>query len=155
MTLGERTEEVFREVLSAAEDDLSAQAAVLTNMGNGYAGEGQPERAQQAYRQAIELGTESGAPSPAVLAWNGLGVMWHAARPQQAQDAYRQGLLLCERTGDAQLTAMLLANLAELEHDLPAWEQAIALLERGGFSVMAGEFRADLDAFRAETIMGR
>ena len=155
VTLGESTEEVFREVLSAAEDDLSAQASVLTNMGNGYVGEGQPERAQQAYRQAIELGTESGALTPAVLAWNGLGVMWHGTQPQQAKDAYRQGLLLCERTGDAQLTAMLLTNLAELEHDLPAWEQAIALLERGGFSVMAGEFRADLESFRAETIMGR
>jgi hypothetical protein len=148
IALGQPTAEVFAEVLEAADDDFSAQAAVRANMGNGFLAEGDSVRAQFEYRQAIALGLESGALSPAAMAWNSLGVMWHAGQPAQARDAYRQGLALCEHTGDAYITAILLANLAELEHDLPAWEQSIELLERSGFLAMAGEFRADLQAFR-------
>ena len=163
--LGQPTESAFAEVLEAAADDLSAQAVVQTNMGNGYLAQGDLVQAQQAFEQGIALGIESGALTPAVIAWNSLGVLWHSEQPVRAKDAYRHGLALCEQTGDAHTTAILLANLAELEHDLPAWEQAIELLERGGFAAMAAEFRADLEAFRAgldqlspgpaETIMGR
>ena len=165
VVLGQPTAAAFAEVLEAAEDDLSAQATVQTNMGNGYLAEGDLVRAQQAFERGIALGMESGALTPAEIAWNSLGVLWHAEQPQRAKDAYRQGLALCERTGDLQMMAILLANLAELERDLPAWEQAIELLERGGFVTTAAECRADLEAFRqgltqpapgpAETIMGR
>lgn len=142
-------EEAFAEVLGATAGNPSRRAAVLTNMAQGYLHQKEPQLAESAYKEAIELSVETGTLSSAVVAWNGLGVMYHYDKPSEAKKAYQQGLELAREMGDAQLTAVLLANLAELESDIPAWEQAIELLERGGFLEMAREVRANLETFMA------
>lgn len=146
-TAGQPAQVVFQEVLDAAQDDPSVQASVWNNIGNSHARRREVEQAQLMYERAIRVGTDAAALTPVILAWNGIGVMLHGSSPAQAGAAYRQGLKVCEGTGDAQLTAILLANLAELSGDIPAWEQAIELLKRGGFAIMAAEFQEDLKSF--------
>lgn len=145
--LGGHVEGAFREALEAAGDNLSARAMILNNMARGYAQRGERDRAVQSYRQAIAVAEEAGALALAASAWNGLGVIAHFEQPDEARKAYRQGLELAQKAGDAQLIGMLLANLAELEGDVAAWQQAIALLERGGFVALASRYRAELETF--------
>lgn len=145
--LGGHVEEAFREALESAGDNLSARAMILNNMARGYAQRGERAKAGQTYRQAIAVAEEAGALALAASAWNGLGVLAHAQRPDEAREAYRRGLELAQKAGDAQLIGMLLANLAELEGDVTAWQQAITLLERGGFIALAQRYRAELETF--------
>ncbi|WP_309570073.1 hypothetical protein [Deinococcus sp.] len=147
--LGEGVDDAFRDVLAVTQDDPSARASVLTNMAQGHLGRGETERAHAAFHEAVTLGRAVGNRTAAVLGSNGLGIMDHFRRPDAARLAYRTGLELARETGDASLTAMLLANLAELDGDLPAWHQAIELLERSGFHAMALEAKANLKSFMA------
>lgn len=148
--LGEEIEKAFQEVLEASNADLAVQAMVLCNIGVSYAKHQEIDKAENAFQQAIALGKEVGALMPLIHACNGRGVMYHSTQPALARQAYQEGITLCQDTGDLQITALLLANLAALDHDLGAWEQAIELLERGGYLVTAQEFRQYL-----ETIMAR
>lgn len=145
--LGGYVEEAFAEVMQAAEEDPSAQAMVLFNVGQGHLNRRELPQAERAFLRAIDLALESGALTPAALAWNGLGVIRHGGQPANARQAYTKALELAQQAGDAQLTAIALANLAELEGNIPAWEQAVELLERSGFLAMAREVRATMETF--------
>lgn len=145
--LGESTEEAFAEVLEAAKEDQTVQATIWTNMGVTYTQQQSIKQAEAAYHKAIQLGSEVGALNAVILAWNGLGFIYHNEQLEKARHAYQSGLEVCKETRNAQLTATLLANLAELDHDIPSLEQAIELLERGGFAVHAENFRQRLKTF--------
>ncbi|THF85203.1 ATP-binding protein [Deinococcus sp. KSM4-11] len=145
--LGEGVDDAFREVLAATEQQPSARAMVMTNMAQGFLRSGATEQAAAAFREAIRLGQEVGNLTALVLGWNGLGILSHFTQPDQARRAYRAGLEVARQTADASHIAMLLANLAELDGDIPAWNQAIDLLERGGFHAMAVEAKASLESF--------
>ena len=152
----EETERAFHEALRVAEENPVLQARLLNNLGSlVYERQQRFGEAETAYRTCIQLHEKYGFLDIAVRAWNNLGVIFHLqARPEEAKVAYERSLELAHKAGDHLMLGNALANLAELTEDLEAWEEALRMLTKAGYSSTAKRFwenLADTHPFRVRS----
>lgn len=147
VALGEEVNQAFAEALEAAHDHLSMRATILVNMAQGYIRQNKSKEAESSYLKVLKITEKTGTLDTTLAAWNGIGIIHHHQNPEKARSAYQSGLTLAQQTGDIRMTALILANLAELNHDVLAWKQAIELLEKGGFQMLAQQQRDNLKVF--------
>ncbi|MCA9835522.1 MAG: hypothetical protein KC422_01345 [Trueperaceae bacterium] len=142
---GEESQEPFSDALKAAGENLLMQARIIANQGMINEREGKFSDAKQAYQTSAELAEKAGGIETSALAWNNLGVLHHKQKQkEQAQMAYDKALLLAQQAGERRLLGMFMANLAELNEDIAAWNEALHILETSGHSEEAKQYRMDL-----------
>jgi len=116
----------------AAEEISLARA--LTSLGRARRAHGLPERALDAYREAMAVQKRTGDRFGVVQTWNAMGVAWsHMERPEKSLECYRNGLDEANALGDqsavrfmegAVATALLrMGNAAEA---IPIFERLLA-----------------------------
>lgn len=140
--LGERVEAAFEEALAAASHNLTAQAIVKINLGREYTRQHSWKMANKAFDEAIALADEAGEIAIARTAWNNLGFCLEQQRPDEARQAYRKALDLVQQAGHQFMVAGALSNLAELEGDAEAWEEAMRLFDATGHHAIVEQKRA-------------
>ena len=140
--LGESVEEAFEEALTAANYNLTARATVKLNLGREYSRQQSWKKAVDAFQEVIELADEAGEIAVASTAWNNIGGCLEHQHPDQALKAYRKALSLAQRAGHQFMVAGALSNLAELEGDAEAWEEAMRLFEATGNHAIVEQKRA-------------
>lgn len=144
---GETREDAFAEALAAAGDNPLLRARVLLSWGWMHERRDRLAAAEAAYREAAALAHEAGAAEVAAYAHNNLGVVHHRrGQVEDARHAYETALTLTQQAGDRRMLGMVMANLAELNGDLEAWQEALAILEAAGHTDEAERYRADLPA---------
>lgn len=138
----------FAEALEACGDQPLLKARVLLNTGwMTYVKEHDLARAETLLQDAAHLATEAGATDIAADAWNNLGAMYHKEGDlAKANTMYEQALANAQQMGERYLIGLILANLAELNEDKDAWEEALALLEASGHESEAALYREELPA---------
>ncbi|GIW28674.1 MAG: hypothetical protein KatS3mg070_2037 [Meiothermus sp.] len=144
----EDAEQVFKEVLALCQDNPRLQAQLLINLGKEYERSGRLTAALESYRQAEALALEVGSLRQVALAQNNLGAIFHLQnQPGPARTYYHRAIQAAQQGGELQILAMALGNLAELEGDLEAWQEAIAVAENAGYLDLAQQQRTLLRAF--------
>ncbi len=142
---GENVEDVFKEALEVAENDLLMKANILLNMGTVRERGANPLLALEVYVEAAALGEQVGAIDTASWSWNNLAVVFHKQNDfNRAKDAYMKSLELARRAGEKRIVGMVMANLAELTGDAEAWKEALRILEEAGHKEEADQYRTDL-----------
>jgi tetratricopeptide (TPR) repeat protein len=102
-------------------------------------------QAERLLQDAANLATEAGATDIAADAWNNLGAMYHKeGNLAKANTMYEKALANAQQMGERYLIGLILANLAELNEDKDAWEEALALLEASGHESEAALYREEL-----------
>lgn len=146
--LNEDAEQIFKEVMGLVKDNPRLQAQMLINLGKEYERSGRLMAALESYRQAEALALEAGSLRQVALAQNNLGAVFHLQnQPSQARAYYHKAIQTAQQGGELQILVMALGNLAELEGDLEAWQEAIAVAERAGYLDLAQQQRELLQAF--------
>ena len=125
---GEEAKEAFEELLTLVQDNQALRALALLNLGKEHELREELEQAVEVYQGAVPLAEEAGALDVAARLWNNLGVCFEAREPGRARAAYRQALELARQTGERRIIGVTLANLAALEENFEAWEEAMHLL---------------------------
>ena len=142
--LGDRADEAYREALEAAGDNLVERATVLINMGLLYERREKLLEAERMYRQTIEVAEKAGAIVIVGKAWNNLGHIFELQKNlNKSREAYKYALEMSQYAGEHYLTGMVLANLAELDGDADAWEEAMRIFEEAGHHAVAERYRAE------------
>ena len=142
---GEDAEGAFRQALAAAGDHPTLRVTVLNNLGRVHEQRGDLDEARQVYAEAVQLSDDVGALGDAALVWVNLGVVFHKRRQlDEARHAYEQAVARAQRAGARSVLAIALANLAELNGDEGAWEEALGLLGSAGRPEMVERLRGDL-----------
>lgn len=136
----------FAEALQACGDQPLLKARVLLNMGwMTYERERDLVQAEHLLQNAANLATEAGATDIAADAWNNLGAMYHKEGDLgKANTMYEKALTNAQQMGERYLIGLILANLAELNEDKDAWEEALALLKASGHESEAALYREEL-----------
>ena len=140
--LGENVETAFEEALAAANHNLTAKALVKLNLGHQYNRLSHWEKARSVFEEVIGLAGETGEITVASTAWSNLGVCLERHHPDEARQAYRKALDLAQQAGHLFMVAGALSNLAELEGDAEAWEEAMRLFETTGNHAIVAQKRA-------------
>jgi tetratricopeptide (TPR) repeat protein len=138
--------QAFAEALQACGDQPLLKARVLLNTGwMTYERERDLVQAERLLQDAANLATEAGATDIAADAWNNLGAMYHKeGNLAKANTMYEKALANAQQMGERYLIGLILANLAELNEDKDAWEEALALLEASGHESEAALYREEL-----------
>ncbi len=129
---GEDAEEAYREALAAAGTNPELRTMVLINLGCVYENLKEFERAIEIYRGVIALAEEVSDPATMAVAWNNLGDCHKMNDLREAEGAYLQAYEHAQKAGDSYVIATTLANLAELNEDFEAWQEAMYLFEVTG-----------------------
>ena len=78
-----------------------ALSRALTSLGRARRAHGLPERALDAYREAMAVQKKTGDRFGVVQTWNAMGVAWsHMDRPDKSLECYRNGLAEAVALGD-------------------------------------------------------
>ena len=140
--MGEDVEDVYREVLDAAQDNLMVKARAYNNMGAVFSKQKRLSEAKEAYLSSVEAAVKVGALEAQFHPWNNLGTIYHEQNSTDfAEEAYLKALQIARDMGDKKAMGLVLSNLAELKNDLSAWQEAIAVLEEIGEDAKADEIR--------------
>ena len=107
---------------------------------NEVEAKGKLDKAIKVYTETLELIEDVGAVDVAIRVWNNLGVCYEAHDIEQARHAYAQSLKLAQQSGESHMIAVSLANRAALDEDLPAWEEAMHMLEAAGHTALVKRF---------------
>lgn len=139
--LGENAEKIFQEALQASTDPI-LRARVYTNLGKTFEKNGEFEKAERAYKEALQIAETTGTNGNAAKAWNNLGVLHHVSgKHQQAREAYENAISLARLEEESFLLATVLANLSELTNNFEALQEALIILDKTGNAVLAQRFR--------------
>ena len=136
--MGEDVERAYREVLEAAEDNLLVRSRAFNNMGKVLEKQSRFEEAKKAYLASVEAAIQIGAAEAQFHPWNNLGVIYHKQDSKKlAEEAYTKALQIARKMNNRRSMGLVLSNLAELNLDLVAWQEAVDLLERAGEKAVA------------------
>jgi tetratricopeptide (TPR) repeat protein len=125
----------LQEALESAQDYPSAKSLVLLTYGHILIEQNCGKEAEQVLKEAIISSKEAGSLSNEALAWNNLGVLYNkVGRTKEAVEAYSRALLHVQQAVDL---GTILANIAEVQNDSNALEEALLLLEKSGNSTQA------------------
>jgi tetratricopeptide (TPR) repeat protein len=143
---------LFEEALALSENDPQMAASICINLGR-IALDGQHfETATDYFTRAIGLATQAEAEQNVLVAYMNLGVVYHLqGQYDQAYSAYKTSLQLSEKLGSLENIGLNMANLAELEGDFDAWEEAVNFLELHGFTNTAQVVHSEMTAFRGRS----
>jgi tetratricopeptide (TPR) repeat protein len=143
---------LFEEAFSLSQNDPQMAASICTNFGRIALEQKQYEAASQYFTQAIGLATQAEAEHNVLIAQMNLGVVHHLqGRYNDAYTAYKTSLQLAEKLGSLENIGLNMANIAELEGDFDAWEEAAHFLELRGLNSIAQQVRAEIVAFRGRS----
>ncbi len=132
--LGQNSMPLFNEALQLADGNAAVLSRVKLNLARVLERLDDPAGAQAALEEAGTLSRESGDVATAARIFNNLGALKHRqGELAAAGEAYRQALELAGQGGEQRLLAVTLANLAELELDFEAWQEAVRLFSQAGF----------------------
>ena len=137
---GEDAKDAFETMLTEAGGNLALRSLALLNLGREYERREAFAEAIEVYLEAIPLAERVGSADVASCAWNNLGVCYEQSKPEEARQAYEQAIIWARQSGDQQMIAMALANLATLEDDFEAWQEALHLLEAAGHEKLVVTF---------------
>lgn len=133
--LGEDSLPLFAEAEQLAAGNITVLSRVLLNRARVLERDADSGAARAALREAALLTERSGDVATAARIYNNLGALEHRlGELAAAAEAYRNALELAAQAGEQRLQAVTLANLAELEYDHEAWQEAVLLFEEAGFS---------------------
>ncbi len=125
--------EAFTGVLCKAQGHPAAEGVARLNYAVELEYAGQVEQVPELLQQAAEMMRLSGNLNGVAIALNNLGLRHHLnGTVDEAKHWYRQAIELTINTGDIRLLGIALSNLSELQADLSAFEDALALLEDSG-----------------------
>lgn len=148
LSAGHDPEPVLKEALGAADDHLAIKAKTMMNLGLAKEKKQDLKGAKEAYQQAARLAEEAGALSSAARSWSNLGAFFHRLdQKEQTQHAYQKALHLAQQVGEKVLLGTILANLAELNEDFEAFEEALRLFELSGDTATLARYQAEYQAF--------
>lgn len=146
--MGEDVEQVYREVIEIAKDNLRVQAQILINLGKELERQKRFADALESYKQAERVAQESGNLKQVALAQNNVGVVFHITREvDSARIYYHRAIQAAREAGEVNVLAMALGNLAELDGDIEVWREAIAVSENAGNYDLAQQHQDLLRAF--------
>ena len=111
-----------------------ALARALTSLGRARRAHGLPERALDAYNEAMAVQKQIGDRIGVVQSWNASGVAWsHMGKPEKALECYRKGLAEAEALGDMSAVHFMqgavgsaLARLGRPNEAIPIFERLLA-----------------------------
>ncbi len=111
-----------------------ALARALTSLGRARRAHGLPERALDAYNEAMAVQMQIGDRIGVVPSWNASGVAWsHLGKPEKALECYRKGLAEAESLGDQSAVQFMqgavgsaLARLGRSNEAIPIFEGLLA-----------------------------
>lgn len=129
---GQDAQTAFEHVLGLAGNNGELKALAYLNLGREYVSRGEADKAFRTYQKAITLAEEAGALDVAARAWNNIGVYHEDSNLSLAINAYKQSLTLAQQTGEQRSIAIALGNLAALEENEAAWDEAMHLLVAAG-----------------------
>lgn len=145
---GEDVDQVFSEVMGIAKDDLRIKAHILINFGKELERRSRLDEALESYKKAEQAAQEIGSLNQIALAQNNTGVVLHILqKASEAKKAYLSAIASAREAGELRVLAMALGNLAELEGDIEAWQESIAVSENAGYFDLAQQHRELLRAF--------
>jgi tetratricopeptide (TPR) repeat protein len=151
--LGKNPLELLDQAYVLSDGNPVMHACIYTNRGMYHWRRGFLEEAAIEFQQATKIEEDVEALHPLTMAWLNLGVIYHLRdQIEEASFAYHHALKLADQIGDRLLQGNLLANLAELNCDVAAWEEAIFLLESTGWIEVAQQHKQQLQAFKLRLI---
>ena len=146
--MGEDVARVFQELMETAKDNPNLRTQALINLGKELERQKRFDDALSSFQHAEQLALELGNLKKAALAQNNAGALLHLQNKlSEARDFYLKAITSSRGAGEVYVLAMALANLAELDRDTTAWEEAIAVLDNAGYIDEANQYREDLKAF--------
>ena len=94
-------EQAVSSLRAAGAAEEMALSRALTSLGRARRAHGLPERALDAYREAMAVQKKTGDRFGVVQTWNAMGVAWsHMDRPDKSLECYRNGLAEAVALGD-------------------------------------------------------
>lgn len=144
--LGEDSSSAFSEAIAAAGENPVVLARIHLNQGRIRERSGNVAQALASLEKSAELAGLAGDIATAARARNNVGALRHRqGLADEARSAYIQALDLAQQAGEQRLLAVTLANLAELDEDFDAWQEAVRLFEQSGNDAaeLVGELPAD------------
>jgi CHAT domain-containing protein/tetratricopeptide (TPR) repeat protein len=108
-----------------------ALARALTSLGRARRAHGLPQRALDAYREAMAVQQRIGDRFGVVQSWNAMGVAWsHLDRHDKSLECYRLGLAEAESLGDQSAVQFMQGAVATAQFRLGKPNEAIPIFER-------------------------
>jgi tetratricopeptide (TPR) repeat protein len=146
--MGQDVQNVFQEVFEASKDNLDVQAQTFINLGWEYQIAGKNPEALKSYQQAEQTAEMSGNVRYSAIAQQNAGTLLHVEGDLlNAKSYYLKAIHSARAAGEVHVLAVTMANLAEAENDIDAWEEAIAIMENAGYHNEAALHREDLRVF--------
>ncbi|CAM4400379.1 hypothetical protein [Deinococcus marmoris] len=131
--LGAAPAEAFRDVLESSRGLPSIRGTALVNYAQALIDVGQAETSDGVMEEAIAELTAAGDRLGLASAYINLGVRRHLqSHLTEAAVHYRQALGVLAGTGGIRQMGLALGNLSEIEGDLSAFEDTLAMLGRAG-----------------------
>jgi tetratricopeptide (TPR) repeat protein len=134
----EIVEAAYQEALDLASNDMRLKAIILGNLAILWERHDLIDKAIHSYQATIQSAQELQLADIAALSWNNLGTLHHRQNQKnQARQAYQKAIEFAQQTNEIKALGNTLANLAELDEDFDAWEEALKLLEGSGYYELA------------------
>ena len=122
-------------------EDAYFQPQLKLNIGFGYDQQNDLDTAQKYFNQALNEAKLYGNTKVELVAYMNLGVVLHKLnRLNEALILYKKGMKVAQVVNDQKLSAVLQANLAELEENFQAWKEALRILKNNGSTALAERF---------------
>ncbi len=138
-------ESAYQEALDASKDNPRQRVNILGNLSVAWERFGEFERAIESYNQTINLAENLNLVSIASKAWNNLGVLYHYQNQKvEAKRCYENSISHARKADEKGALGNTLANLAELNEDFEAWQEALGFLRSIGQEGMAQSIEANL-----------
>jgi tetratricopeptide (TPR) repeat protein len=143
--LGKDASVITNEALELAGDNPHDRANILLTQSLTLIGQEKEEEAEPILLEIISLSREARNVVHTALAWNNLGVI-HARKndTQKAREAYLTALEYMRRTGEKSEIGNIMANIAEIDEDFTAWQEALNFLRNSGHGSLARELQDNL-----------
>ena len=141
----DKIEKALEQAMNAAGEDPLRRINVLNNWAIAWERQSKLDKAIATYKDTIKLAQETHYKAVESRAWNNLAVAYHNLENfQEARQTYVKALDLARESGEPFMIGSTLANLAELDEDWDALEEALLILDSNGFNNMADRFRKRL-----------
>lgn len=132
----------FQAAFEFTSSDTTPKCLVLNNIAISLMELGRWDEAIETYDKTILLAQKLQFTMAECRAWNNLAfVLQNQEKFVKAKDAYEKALVLAHKTNDSGMIGHILGNLAILESDDEALQEALLILEKAGYSETANEFR--------------
>ena len=126
-----RLELAVTSLRAAGPPEAISLSRALTSLGRARRAHGLPERALDAYREAMTVQKRIGDRFGVVQTWNAMGVAWgHLERPDKSLECYRHGLAEAVALGDQSAVQFMEGAVATALLRLGKANEAIPIFER-------------------------